>query len=96
MKLRGERALGAQTHLFFRYQLKGADTMQAALVHAKNNVHMSLDVKGLERDRWAETVVDFTKLAQQAGATARHVDEIQFRLPAGAELLIDDLLLYEP
>ncbi|MGH7174697.1 MAG: nucleoside hydrolase [Gemmataceae bacterium] len=92
LDLRGERTLGAKTHLRFRYQVTGAAAMQVALVHRKKKERRGLDVKGLRKDEWTETKLDFTKQTR----AGERVDEIQFLLPKGAELLVDDLLLYEP
>jgi purine nucleosidase len=90
--LRGERTLGAKTHLRFRYRITGADAMQVALVQRKTKERRIVDVKGLRKDEWAETTLDFTKQTR----AGQRVDEIQFLLPKGAELLVDDVLLYEP
>jgi hypothetical protein len=72
--------------------VKNADSMQVALVNRKSKEQHILDLKGLRKDGWAETTMDFTKQAR----AGQRVDEIQFLLPKGAELLVDDLLLYEP
>jgi purine nucleosidase len=90
--LRGERTLGAKTNLRFRYHVNGADAMQVSLVHHKTKERRIIDVKGLRKDEWAETTLDFTKQTR----AGERVDEIQFMLPKGAELLVDDVLLYEP
>jgi inosine-uridine nucleoside N-ribohydrolase len=90
--LRGERTLGARTHLRFRYHVKGADSMRVALVHRRSKERRLLDVKELRPGEWTETTLDFTKQTH----SGERVDEIQFLLPKGAELWIDDVLLYEP
>ncbi|HMF16215.1 MAG TPA: nucleoside hydrolase [Gemmataceae bacterium] len=95
LHLRGPRLLGEKTHLFFRYRLSGANAMQIALVKSKINVSHAVSMKGLTTEKWAEAVVDFTT-ASRPPRSGDSVDEIHFLLPAGAELLIDDLLLYEP
>lgn len=88
--LRGDRELGAKTQLAFRYHLTGAEAMKVALVHGKSKKSVVQDVKSLMADRWSEVVLDLP------GASGERVDAIQFLLPRGAELMIDDLLLYEP
>lgn len=90
VNLRGERELGAKTQLFFRYQLSGTESLRIALVH-KNKMSVAVEVKGLASDKWAEAVVDFPGTADLHDS----VDAIQFLLPRG-ELMVDDLLLYEP
>jgi inosine-uridine nucleoside N-ribohydrolase len=90
--LRGERTLGEKTHLRFRYRVKDTDSMQVVLVNRNTKEEHGLDLKEMRKDEWTETALDFTK-QMRAG---QRVDEIQFLLPKGAELLVDDLLLYEP
>ncbi|HEY7155898.1 MAG TPA: nucleoside hydrolase [Gemmataceae bacterium] len=92
LDLRGERTLGEKTHLRFRYHASGADTMRVALVNRKTKERRVLDVKELRKGEWVETMLDLTKQTR----AGQRVDEIQFLLPKGVELSIDDLLLYEP
>lgn len=87
--LRGDRPLGSATHLRFRYLLRGADRMSVALVPGKDGKRVTAEPRGLVQGAWAEATVDLSA----ARGTAR---AIVIRLPAGAELLIDDVLLYEP
>jgi purine nucleosidase len=94
LHLRGERPLGEKTELYFRYSLSDADSMQVSLVNTAKKESCPVELKGLTRGKWAETTVDFTAAGKLK--PGGKVDEIHFRLPRGAELLIDDLLLYEP
>jgi len=93
--LRGERPLGQATHLCFRYQLTGADSIKVLLVNKTQKENHVVELKNLTKGDWAETNVDFgaAMLKPRAGDK---VDEIHFLLPKGAELLLDDVLLYEP
>jgi hypothetical protein len=91
LHLRGERTLGAKTHLRFRYHLVGADAMRVELVQHKTKERHGLEIKTLRKDQWTETTLDFTEKTR----AGQRVDEIQFLLPKGAELLVDDVLLYE-
>jgi purine nucleosidase len=92
LDLRGERTLGEKTHLRFRYHLKGADSMRVVLVNRERNDRHTVELKEPRQNEWAETTLDFTKQVR----AGERVDEIRFLLPKGAELLVDDLLLYEP
>jgi len=94
--LRGERAVGDTTHLFFRYRLSGADSMRVGLVNCTAKATQVADIKGLAMDKWAEANVNFTDANSGPPKRGDRVDEVQFLLPAGAELIIDDVLLYEP
>jgi inosine-uridine nucleoside N-ribohydrolase len=90
--LRGERTLGERTELRFLYRLSGADSLRVALVNRKAKTRRTLELKGLAKEEWNEATLDFTKQTR----VGERVDEIQFLLPRRAELLLDDLLLYEP
>jgi inosine-uridine nucleoside N-ribohydrolase len=93
--LRGGRPLGETTHLFFRYKLQGADSIRVLLVNQTQKAQHLVELKSLTKGEWAEATVDFSTAASKPRAGDK-VDEIQFLLPKDAELLIDDLLLYEP
>jgi inosine-uridine nucleoside N-ribohydrolase len=87
--LRGERPLGKATQLRFRYLLTGAEDLEVQLGGSKPGAKQTVPLKGLVTERWAEATADLG-----GGGSA---NEIRFLLPReGAELLVDDLLLYEP
>lgn len=94
--LRGERTLGDATHLFFRYHLKDAGSMRVGLVNRTAKATQFMELKGLAKDKWAEATVNFAGANPGPPSRGDQVDEIQFLLPAGAELIIDDVLLFEP
>jgi inosine-uridine nucleoside N-ribohydrolase len=94
LHLRGERPLGEATQLCFRYKLTGADAMSVRLVNRTARDTHTVELKKLTKGEWAEATVDFT--GDGKPRRGDHVDEIHFLLPRGAELLIDDVLLYEP
>lgn len=97
LHLRGERTLSDVTHLSFRYKLTGAAEMNVALVNRTAKAQQQVRLKALQQDQWATATIDFSKDATPSKpAKGDKVDEILFLLPAGAELLIDDLLLFEP
>jgi inosine-uridine nucleoside N-ribohydrolase len=89
--LRGERPLGAATSLRCRYHLTSATGFSVALRNSGTKKEHVVEAKELAKGEWRELVVSFP--AARAG---ERVDEIVFRLPKGAELLVDDVLLYEP
>jgi inosine-uridine nucleoside N-ribohydrolase len=86
LDLRGERPLNETTRLRFRYRLTGADTMRVELGGKKS---YGVDLKGLKNGVWAETTVEFHDPRK-----GEKVREVRFRLPAGAVLYVDDVLLY--
>lgn len=85
--LRGERPLAESLHLRFRYRLSGAENMT---VHVGKTLR-PIKVKADKPGEWAETTLDFGKTRP-----GDKVDEIRFELASGAELLLDDVLLFEP
>src|SRR5262249_22246111 len=67
LHLRGERPLGETTQLFFRYNLTGADSMRVALVNRKEKETYPVELKGLTKEKWAETTVEFTEAKLKKG-----------------------------
>jgi hypothetical protein len=97
LHLRGERPVGAATHLSFRYRLlKGAGGMRVLLLGPERKVLRLSELKVLAKDKWAEATVDLSARGPEEANKAVRVEEIRFLLPQGAELLLDDVLLYEP
>jgi inosine-uridine nucleoside N-ribohydrolase len=92
LNLRGERPLGGATRLFFRYRLAGADSLRVRLSDRTAKETYTVELKELTKGKWAEATADFPADAKRGD----RVDEVQFVLPKGAELLVDDVLLYEP
>jgi hypothetical protein len=91
LHLRGERPLGKTTQLFFRYHLSGAKNLQVQMVNRTRKQTHAFELTDLKTSQWAEATADFS--AHWAGD---RTDELRFLLHRGAELLIDDVLLYEP
>jgi purine nucleosidase len=93
LHLRGERPLTARAQLRFRYRLTGSAELRVALFKGASRIAPAVTVAGLARGDWAETTVD---LGQNGRREGDRVDEIRFLLTPGAELLVDDVLLFEP
>jgi inosine-uridine nucleoside N-ribohydrolase len=93
LHLRGERPAGETTQLFFRYRLMGATSLRVELHNRKSGASYASELKGLKMDDWAQKTADFTSAGPAKGEL---LDEVWFLLPKGAELLLDDVLLYEP
>jgi inosine-uridine nucleoside N-ribohydrolase len=92
LHLRGQRPAGEKTQLFFRYRLTGAESLQVRLANRTTKETPSVELTNLKTGEWAEATADFPSGLKRGD----RVDEIQFVLPKGAELLVDDVLLYEP
>lgn len=90
LSLRGLRPLNETARLRFRYRLTGTDSLRVVLVNGATKSAHAVEVKGLKKAEWGEVTVTFPgKIPQGSKA-----DEIHFLLPQGAELLLDDVLLY--
>jgi inosine-uridine nucleoside N-ribohydrolase len=92
--------MGPNTRLRFRYKLTGTDTLRVQLYSLTNGYHRYLSVSGLEHGKWAEGAVDMTRIRRPDGtggalAADERIDDIQFYVDPRAELLIDDVILYE-
>jgi inosine-uridine nucleoside N-ribohydrolase len=92
--------MGPRTRLRFAYKLTGADTMRVQLFSLTNNYHRYLSVSGLEQGKWLEGCVDMTDMRRPDGsggplAADERIDDIQFYVDPQAELLIDDVMLYD-
>ncbi len=102
LSLRGERPLGEKTALRFGYHLSGAWTVRVKLIGRALPEAPVIEMKGLAVNQWAEATFDvptnWPRGVQNAAGPAQGgcVEEIQFLLPPGAELLLADVLLYEP
>jgi len=94
LDLRGDRPIGETTHLFFRYKLTGTDSTQVSISGepAKGKeIGPRQKLTGLKNGEWTDITVDVSALLKR-----QTVREVAFVIPAGAELLTDDVLLYEP
>jgi inosine-uridine nucleoside N-ribohydrolase len=92
--------VGPNTRLRFRYKLTGTDTLRVQLYSLTNGYHRYLSVSGLEQGKWAEGCVDMTQMRRPDGgggplAENERIDDIQFYIDPRAELLIDDVVLYD-
>jgi inosine-uridine nucleoside N-ribohydrolase len=92
--------MGPNTRLRFRYKLTGTDTIRVQLYSLSNGYHRYLSVSGVEQGKWLDGCVDMTQMRRPDGtggalATDERIDDIQFYVDPRAELLIDDVVLYE-
>lgn len=92
--------MGPNTRLAFRYKLKGTDTIRVQLYSLTNGYHRYLSVGGLPQGEWRSGAVDMTAMRRPDGtggplAADERIDDIQFYIDPLAELLIDDVVLYD-
>jgi inosine-uridine nucleoside N-ribohydrolase len=92
--------MGPNTRLKFKYKLTGTDTLRVQLYSLTNGYHRYLSVGGLGQGKWLDGCVDMTKMRRPDGsggalAADERIDDIQFYVDPRAELLIDDVVLYD-
>lgn len=92
--------MGPHTRLKFRYKLSGTDAIHVQLYSLTNGYHRHLFVSGLEQGKWLDGCVDMTQMRRPDGtggplSADERIDDIQFYTDPRAELLIDDIILYE-
>lgn len=92
--------MGPNTRLAFRYKLHGADTIRVQLYSLSNGYHRYLSISGLPQDEWKTGAVDMTAMRRPDGtggplSADERIDDIQFYIDPRAELLIDDVVLYD-
>jgi hypothetical protein len=91
INMRGFRRLSQVTQLRFRYRLTGTTSVTFALANSQSDQEVSTDLPFLETNSWSVASVRFRFDPEMPFA-----DEIRFRIRRDAELLIDDVLLFEP
>ena len=92
--------MGSNTRLAFRYKLHGTDRLRVQLFSLSNGYHRYLSLAGLSQDEWRDATVDLTQMRSPDGtggplAEGERIDDIQFYIDPRAELLIDDVVLYD-
>lgn len=92
--------MGKNTRLSFRYKLSGTDRLRVQLYSLSNGYHRYLSLEGLPQGRWESGTVDMTQMRRPDGsggplAENERIDDIQFYIDPRAELLIDDIVLYD-
>ncbi len=92
--------MGPRTRLSFRYWLKGTSTLRVQIYSLTRNYHRRLTLENLPQLRWQEATVDMTQARRPDGSGGplsedERIDDIQFYISPEAELMIDDIVLYE-
>jgi hypothetical protein len=92
--------MGKATRLRFRYWLRGTDRMRVQIYSLTNNYHRRLELSGLPQGSWQEGAVSMTQLRRPDGSGGplsqdERIDDIQFYVDLSAELIIDDIVLYD-
>jgi hypothetical protein len=93
--------MAGHTRLSFRYKLTGSNRLRVQIFSLSNEYHRCADLTEMRQGEWASATVDMTRLRRPDGtggplAADERIDDIQFYVAADADLLIDDVVLYEP
>ena len=95
------KAVGARTRLRFRYHLTGASAMQVQIFDLTDMDNRHVRLRDLAQGEWTFVHVDFTRDGKRnygsdtPFAAGHQVDDIFFFVDPGAELLIDEVVLYD-
>src|SRR5262249_22372846 len=92
--------MGQNPRLSFRYFLKGTDVLKVQIYSLSKGYHRFLTLTGLPQGSWQEATVDMTAARRPDGSggplsEGERIDDIQFYADPRAELLIDDIVLYD-
>ena len=92
--------MGKNPRLSFRYYLKGTDTLRIQIYSLTKGYHRYLSLTKLPQERWESAAVDMTAVRRPDGSGGplsenERIDDVQFYVDPRAELLIDDMVLYD-
>jgi inosine-uridine nucleoside N-ribohydrolase len=92
--------MGPKTRLAFRYRIAGSRTLKVQIYTLSKGYHRFLALTDLPQGEWRSAVVDMTNARRPDGSGGalsenERIDDIQFYTSPHAELLIDDVVLYE-
>jgi hypothetical protein len=93
--------MAGNTRLSFRYFLTRTSTLKCQIYSLSNGYHRHLILKDLPQEKWQSVTVDMTQARRPDGSGGplskdERIDDIQFYVNPGEEVLIDDIVLYEP
>jgi inosine-uridine nucleoside N-ribohydrolase len=92
--------MGKHPRLSFRCWLKGTDKLRVQIYSLSNGYHRYLSLADLPQERWLDLAVDMTHARRPDGSggplsEGERIDDIQFYVDPRADLLIDDIVLYD-
>src|SRR5262249_33525563 len=92
--------MGKNTRLSFRYWLKGTSELRVQIYSLSNGYHRCLTLTRLPQGKWQSATVDMTRARRPDGSGGplsenERIDDIQFYADPAAELIIDDIILYD-
>lgn len=93
--------MAGNTRLAFRCRLKGTSDLRCQIYSLSKGYHRHLWLKGLPQNEWLDLTVNVTEARRPDGsggplAEDERIDDLQFYVRDGAEVSVDDVVLYEP
>ena len=93
--------MAGNTRLDFRYFLTGTDTLRVQIYSLSKGYHRQTFLKDLPQGKWQSATVDMTQLRRPDGSGGplskdERIDDIQFYVEPDQDVLIDDIVLYDP
>lgn len=103
LSFRGRRPVGSLTRVRFEYLRTGDGPLRLELTDTQSGRIARAELATVG-GKWQQVFVDFDTAAEPdaggepdaAGKTQRFADELRLLLPKGSNLLIDNVLVYEP
>lgn len=92
ISLRGQRPIAESMRLRLKYLTPVAGPLDVKIVDSTSGKQIATTIPDPQAGKWTEVSVPI----DNRGGKLSTADEIQLDAPAGAELQVDDLLLYEP
>jgi inosine-uridine nucleoside N-ribohydrolase len=92
--------MGPRTRLSFRYWLKGTNHLRVQIYSLTRGYHRCLTLTHLPQGQWQHICVDLTAARKPNGGGVplsenERIDDIQFYADPSAELIIDDIVLFD-
>jgi hypothetical protein len=92
--------MGKNPRLSFRCRLVGSDKLRVQIFSLTREDNYSIVLANLPQNQWQATTVDMTKLVRNDGAAGHlsedeRIDDIQFYVEPSAQVIIDDIVLYD-
>src|SRR6185436_2607698 len=92
--------MGPHPCLSFRYWLKGDDQFRVQIFSLTSNDNCHIVLTNLPQSRWQSAAVDLTRARRNDGSGGsltenERIDDIQFYVRTNADLIIDDIVLYD-
>jgi hypothetical protein len=92
--------MGKNTRLSFRYRLTGSGNLRVQIFSLTKEDNYHANLTNLPQNKWQSATVDMTQLRRNDGSPGhlsedQRIDDIQFYVDPGTQVIIDDIVLYD-